>query len=511
MVNFKKHSGDRLTEEKEDYSWLDDFNATLENGRPAEEKTIENQEEDSNWMEDFRGAEIPKEKQTVPSMPDGMELTPEFEKAYKILEYTNKCVYLTGNAGSGKTTFLKYWLSHTNKRTVVLSPTGMGAVQLLPIKASTVHRFFGFKPVPLIDANIPRLDMQSREKKEKMYNAIDTIIIDECSMVSSLMLQAIDSFYRFNFDRDEPFGGIQIVLVGDLAQLPPVIGDKNEKLYVEERFGSKYFFDATVLKRTGLEVINLTKIFRQKDELYISFLNKIRKGTINSQELDQLNEILLENKIPSDALILCTVNSAVEFINKKQLEKIDEKTITLRGVVTGNFNLKNCPVEEFIELKKGCKIMCRNNDSEGRWINGTLGTFVGKKGDDAILIEIDGNVYEMGKFTYDQVHYEYDYNTKKLVATKGKNENSFVQFAVSVAYSFSIHKSQGATFQQYKIKLGNGSFDSGQLYVALSRGTNLQGIGLIEPITMRDVIIDKKIGEFYKMADEYNGSIPPTA
>ena len=214
-----------------------------------------------------------------PQMPNGLLLTEEFKKAYDLLEHTKEFVFLTGDAGSGKTTFLKWWLSNTSKKTVVLSPTGMGAVNLLPIRASTIHKFFKFGNKPLFTSNIPRLSSKNYQENRQLYLNVDTIIIDECSMVSSMMMQAIDDFYRINFDSDEPFGGKQIVLVGDMAQLPPVLGSDAERQYTKDRFGGKYFFDATIFKEVSIKLVEFTEIFRQNDPEFIGYLNKIRTGT----------------------------------------------------------------------------------------------------------------------------------------------------------------------------------------------------------------------------------------
>lgn len=464
-------------------------------------KDQDNSEKEHVSEKDFDPFDYGNEVTSVPKMKNGLELTPEFEKAYLAIENTNDCIFLTGNAGSGKTTFLRHWLSHTKKRTVVLSPTGMGALNLAPIKATTIHKFFGFKPLPLTESNIPRIPAEMLSKKERFYNAIDTIVIDECSMVSSLMLQAIDSFYRINFDKDEPFGGIQIILVGDLAQLPPVVPNDAERMYIEHRFKSKYFFDAEVLQRTGLKMIHFSRIFRQRDQDFVDYLNKIRMGTINALELEQLNRKCYTNKVSQDALVLCTVNKQVQFINEKRLAKIEKPLVTLRGEIEGDFNIKNCPVEEEIDVKEGCKIMCRNNDPEGKWCNGTVGEFVRQKDEDTIIIKINDEYHEMSRFKFEQTYFIFNPKEGKL---ESKSSASFTAFPITLAYAISIHKSQGSTYDEFKIDIGRGAFDSGQFYVALSRGTNLDGINFIEPISMRDIIIDPIVSNFYKRMEENN-------
>ena len=430
-----------------------------------------------------------------PPMKDGLELTEEFKLAYRTLEESNDLLFLTGNAGSGKSTFLRYWLSHTKKKTVVLSPTGLGALNLLPIKASTIHKYYRLPPKPLVPGNVPRISKEFLEYERKKHLSVDTIIIDECSMVSSLMLQAIDWFYRINFDTDEPFGGIQLVLVGDLAQLPPVIASKEERQYVDDHFKSCYFFDATILEQTGVSMIKLTNIFRQKDPEFINILNKIRDNTISQEDLDMLNAKCYSPTRNPDDLMLCATNDQVKRINDTQIAKLPGYPITLTSEITGKFNPKNCPVDETIVVKPGCKVMCRNNDSEGNWVNGTIGTFVRKLSSDVIIVKIDGVEYEMEKFKFETCDYKYDSKSQKL---EPKETSYMKAFPISLAYAITIHKSQGSTYDKFSVDMGRGAFDSGQTYVALSRGTSLDGITLNQRITMRDIIIDPILVNFFR-------------
>lgn len=430
-----------------------------------------------------------------PPMKDGLELTEEFKLAYRTLEESNDLLFLTGNAGSGKSTFLRYWLSHTKKKTVVLSPTGLGALNLLPIKASTIHKYYRLPPKPLVPGNVPRISKEFLEYERKKHLSVDTIIVDECSMVSSLMLQAIDWFYRINFDTDEPFGGIQLVLVGDLAQLPPVIASKEERQYVDDHFKSRYFFDATILEQTGVSMIKLTNIFRQKDPEFINILNKIRDNTISQEDLDMLNAKCYSPTRNSDDLMLCATNDQVKRINDTQIAKLPGNPITLTSEIIGKFNPKNCPVDETIVVKPGCKVMCRNNDSEGNWVNGTIGTFVRKLSSDVIVVKIDGVEYEMKKFKFETCDYKYDSKSQKL---EPKETSYMKAFPISLAYAITIHKSQGSTYDKFSVDMGRGAFDSGQTYVALSRGTSLDGITLNQRITMRDIIIDPILVNFFR-------------
>lgn len=438
-----------------------------------------------------------------PQMPNGLLLTEEFKKAYDLLEHTKEFVFLTGDAGSGKTTFLKWWLSNTSKKTVVLSPTGMGAVNLLPIRASTIHKFFKFGNKPLFTSNIPRLSSKNYNENRQLYLNVDTIIIDECSMVSSMMMQAIDDFYRINFDSDEPFGGKQIVLVGDMAQLPPVLGSDAERQYTKDRFGGKYFFDATIFKEVSIKFVEFTEIFRQNDPEFIGYLNKIRTGTITQDDIIKLNDIFTSNKVSDDAMIISFRNDVVDQINDYKLNEIKAEDVFLYSSINGFFNPKSCPVKEITRVRPGCRIMCRNNDKDERWVNGTIAKFVKKVSDEKIIIELEGGDKQiMEKVEFTDSKFEYNPKTGEIEA---KETSSMTCFPIVVSYAMTAHKSQGITLDEVKIDIGRGAFDTGQLYVALSRCRSMRGIQLISNMSIRDVKVDDKIYEFYKKMRENNG------
>lgn len=425
-----------------------------------------------------------------PKLPGNLKLTDEFKKAYDLLENTSDVVFLTGDAGAGKTTFLRYWLSNTRKNAVVLSPTGMGAVNLLPIRATTIHKFFKFGNKPLFTSNIPRINPDQR----KLYQNIDTIVIDECSMVSSMMIQAIDDFYRINFDSDEPFGGKQLVLVGDMAQLPPVLGSDAEREYTKQKFSGKYFFDATIFKSVDIKFVEFTKIFRQNDPEFISYLNKIRYGTINGQDIVVLNDIFTSNKVSDEAIIIGFRNDIVDKINDHRLNSIDSPDVFLHSEINGFFNVKSCPVKEVTRVRSGCRIMCRNNDKEERWVNGTIGKFIKKIDDNRIMIEIDDEKHIMEQVEFTDSRYKFDSSTGEVSV---EDTSSMKCFPIVVSYAMTAHKSQGITLPEVKIEIGKGAFDTGQLYVALSRCTSMKGIQLLSNMSLKDVTVDKRIYEFY--------------
>ena len=431
--------------------------------------------------------------------PEWLEITDEFEQAYDTVTTENGVFFITGSAGSGKSTFLKLLLSNMRMGSyVVLSPTGVAANNLRTdgIECETIHSYFGFAPKPLFPCNVhkPSNDLEK-------YASPETIVIDEVSMVSSLMLSAIDEFYRKALSIDEFFGGKRLIVVGDLYQLPPVISDKSEMDYIKHTFKSKYFYSAKPFEFVPITTINFTRIFRQKDEKFITFLNSIKYGTITRSQLNEHNQIMLHNEIKDDAIVLCTYNKDVEYYNNEKLDKIDSKPITLVGKVEGNFNVKQCAVDEVITVKVGARVMIRANDKEGNnYINGTVGTLIDFDG--AVMkVELDnGTVVSLGKVEFHSEKYEFD-NSSKEVRSVGTGK--FLQYPISIGYAMSIHKSQSCTIEEYTIDTGErGCFSEGLAYVALSRCTTLAGIKLIRPFSISDIYVNSEIQQFMSSSNE---------
>jgi len=426
--------------------------------------------------------------------PDWLEITDEFEKAYDTVTTENGVFFITGSAGSGKSTFLKLLLSNMKLGSyVVLSPTGVAANNLRTdgIECETIHSYFGFPPKPLFPCNIHKPNENSLEK----YAIPETLVIDEISMVSSLMLSAIDEFYRKALNIDEFFGGKRLILVGDLYQLPPVISDKSEMDYIRHTFGSKYFYSAKPFEFVPITTINFTRIFRQKDEKFISFLNSIKYGTITRSQLNEHNQIMVHNEIKDDAIVLCTYNKDVEYYNNKKLDEISSKPITLVGKVEGNFNVKQCAVDEVIKIKIGARVMIRSNDREsGQYINGTVGKLINFDGE-LMDVELDsGCIVSIGKVEFHSEKYEFDKSSNEV---RSMGTGKFIQYPISIGYAMSIHKSQSCTIEEYVIDTGErGIFDTGQTYVALSRCTKLSGIKLKRPLGISEVMVDNAVMEF---------------
>lgn len=435
---------------------------------------------------------------------NSIELNEQFKKAIDLMENTDKNIFITGKAGTGKSTLLNYFRSITRKKVVVLAPTGVSA---LNIGGETIHSFFGFKPNITIQ-NINRLS----PKKRKLYEELDTIVIDEISMVRSDLLDCVDYFLRLNGrEKGEPFGGIQMIFIGDLYQLPPVVTSK-EKRFFTERYKSQYFFDADVFKEVSLEFIELEKVYRQKDERFIRLLNEIRNNTITEESLALLNSrVGLEPPPDSDYTVYLTpLNETADKINREKLGKLRGKLYTWEAYIEGDFEEGSYPADLVLQIKKGAQVMMLNNDSKGRWVNGSIGKVVGirsSKGieDDVIEVQFpDGNIEDILPYTWEIFHYRYNEKTKTI---ETEEVGSFTQYPMKLAWAVTIHKSQGKTFDKVIIDLARGVFAPGQIYVALSRCTSFEGIFLKKPIKKSHILLDRRIVEFltkfqYQLSEE---------
>ncbi|MCX8093101.1 MAG: AAA family ATPase [Candidatus Goldbacteria bacterium] len=434
----------------------------------------------------------------------GLEINEQFQKALEIMENTSKNIFITGKAGTGKSTLLNYFKNVTKKKIVVLAPTGVAAVN---IGGQTIHSFFGFKPDITVD-KIKNL----KSKKIKIYKELDAIIIDEISMVRADLLDCIDIFLRkYGKSKNAPFGGIQMIFFGDLYQLPPVVL-KHEKEIFSVHYKSPYFFEAKVFKDFEMEFVELEKIYRQKDEKFIEILNAIRNNTINEKQIEVLNSLTKKDFKKDDKLViyLTTINKKAEDINNKYLNELKNPIKIYMAEITGNFDKSYFPAEAELKIATGAQVMLLNNDSKGRWINGTMGRVVkikkSKKNNyDIIFVELqNGLVAEVAPYTWEIFEYRYN-KDKKIIETE--TTGTFTQYPIRLAWAITIHKSQGKTFDNVIIDFSRGTFAHGQAYVALSRCTTLEGIILERPFKKSDIIMDWKIVNFltnyqYKLSEK---------
>ncbi len=426
------------------------------------------------------------------SKSGNIELNEFFRKALDLMENTSKHVFITGKAGTGKSTLLDYFRNHTRKKLVVLAPTGVSA---LNVKGQTIHSFFGFKPNVTLNS-IKKI----KGNQKNIYKELDTIVIDEASMVRADLLDCIDKFLRLNVKKKKPFGGIQMIFFGDLYQLPPVVTGK-EKEFFNTYYKSPYFFDSMVIKEIDMEFIELEKIYRQKDEDFIAILNAIRNNSITEKELDILNQRYYPEFIPEPKdfyIWLTSINNTAEKINREHLSRISSPLITYQGSLSGDFNEDSLPTQIDLQIKKGAQVMLLNNDSHFRWVNGSIGKIVDiikqKDDPDIILVElITGEVVDVLPYKWELFNYYFDKDKNSI---ESEVVGSFTQYPMKLAWAVTIHKSQGKTFDKVVIDIGRGTFASGQVYVALSRCTRLDGIVLKRPLEKKHIFMDWRVVKF---------------
>lgn len=422
-----------------------------------------------------------------------IEITPDFKRALHLLEDTKKNLFITGRAGTGKSTLLEVFRKKTRKNVVVLAPTGVAA---LNVKGQTIHSFFRFKPNITLD-NVKRVEKNRRD----LYRKLDAIVIDEISMVRADLLDCIDKFMRLNGkSKKKPFGGVQMIFFGDLYQLPPVVKGEARKIFKKGLYKSEYFFNSKAFEGTEFEFIELEKIFRQKDSLFIEILNAIRNRTVTDEHLQILNSRVKEGFHPKPDefyVQLTTTNALADRLNQESLKLLKGKMRKYQGYIEGDFEMGSLPADLELSLKKGAQVMLVNNGPSGRWVNGSIGKvvdFVEKPDVDITLVELtSGEVVEVTPYTWELFRYYYD---KERETIASETVGTFIQYPLILAWAITIHKSQGKTFDRVIIDIGKGTFAHGQVYVALSRCTSLEGIVLRKPIQKKHIFMDWRIVRF---------------
>ena len=405
-------------------------------------------------------------------------------------------LYVTGHAGTGKSTLLRHFRENTKKNVAVVAPTGVAAINAGGV---TIHSFFRFPPTPISSHEIRKL------WDSKLYESLDTLIIDEISMVRADLLDGIDRFLRVNGpDRKSPFGGVRIIMVGDLFQLPPVIATGPERAFISQRYATPYFFSATVLEGTGAEVLELKTVYRQKDANFIRLLNAMRSNAFGRHELEELNTRCIPGfrSPPDEAWIALTAtNAAADRINRRHLESLRTREYTYEGEPSGKFervNERNYPAPMGLKLKEGAQVMFVRNDQDQRWVNGTMGVVKSLSADE-IEVEVGGPGGPrefVEPESWEMYQYVFDSKEQRL---ESEVAGEYRQYPLRPAYAITIHKSQGKTFERAVIDLGRGAFAHGQAYVALSRLVDLKGLVLRRPLKQRDLIVDENVVRFMQM------------
>ena len=427
-------------------------------------------------------------------IPEKFELTDEFKNTYNLINNTNKNLFITGKAGCGKSTLLEYFRQNTNKNHVILAPTGITAIKA---KGKTIHSFFKYPARIITKEDVKIL------RDRNLLNRLETLLIDESSMIRSDIFDAIDLSLKINRKNKKPFGGVQIVLFGDLLQLPPVVSSQEKE--VIEKFYPKgqYFFNAECFDPEKFVTIELSKIFRQIDKDFINLLNKFRIAKVDSEDFSIINKRVIKeiSNLPKETIILATRNSKVDEINTSKLNELQTKTFTYKAIVKDEFKENSFPVKKELKLKVGAQIMITKNDtgSPQKWVNGTLATieYLSK---DEIKIKIKDKIFNLPKTKWENINYRI--NGNKINPTV---VGVFIQYPIKLAWASTIHKCQGQTFSNVVIDLHEGAFTHGQTYVALSRATSINGVHLIREIKQSDLIFDKNVFSFlgHKLEKKY--------
>ncbi|WP_390882350.1 AAA family ATPase [Hoylesella nanceiensis] len=429
------------------------------------------------------------------------------QDAIRIIQNTHQTLFLTGKAGTGKSTFLRYIAQTTKKKYIVLAPTGIAAINA---GGSTLHSFFKLPFHPLLpnDTRYTQRKLKDTLKyngeKRKILREVELIIIDEISMVRADIIDFIDKVLRvYSRNIYQPFGGKQLLLVGDMYQLEPVLKE-DERQLLKPYYPSTFFFDALVFKEMKLVSIELQKVYRQTDPTFINILDSIRTTSVSIDQLSTLNKQVgkaIANDKNKLAITLSGKRDTVDHINEQELSRLPGKPITLYGHIEGDFPESNLPTPIELYLKVGAQVLFIKNDKEKRWVNGTLGTIVSFSKEEPTIIVVrteKGEEVNVEQEIWSNVIYSYNEKEQKI---EEQEIGVYQQYPLKLAWAITIHKSQGLTFNNVNIDLTGGVFAGGQTYVALSRCTSLEGISLKYPIRKEDVFIRSEIVQF---AQRYN-------
>jgi tetratricopeptide repeat protein len=434
----------------------------------------------------------------------------EMQKALQIIQFTRRSLFLTGKAGTGKSTFMRHIAATIKKKHIILAPTGIAAINA---GGSTLHSFFKLPFHPLLPndkrystRNI-RDTLKYNGEKNKLLREVELIIIDEISMVRADIIDFIDKVLRiYNRNMREPFGGKQLLLVGDIYQLEPVIKEEERQL-LRPFYPSNFFFDAQVFREMQLIAVELKKVYRQRDAQFIALLDHIRTSHVSDSDLRLLNAQVnaeIETEAGRLSITLSGRRDTVDYINEKQLNTLPDQPTIFYGHIEGEFPESSLPTPMELEVKTGAQVLFIKNDKERRWVNGTLGTIIGFGDEEDGIIYVrteDGRDFDVQREIWSNVRYTFNEKEQKI---EEEEIGSYQQFPLRLAWAITVHKSQGLTFNNVKIDFTGGVFAGGQTYVALSRCTSLQGISLQEPIRRENIFVRTEVTNFARNYNNLN-------
>lgn len=423
-------------------------------------------------------------------LPADFELSDEFKQCFHELENTRRNLYITGEAGTGKTTLLKYFRKNTKKNVVVLAPTGIAAINCY---GQTIHSFFRFPGKMIQKENIRRIF-----NAEKIFSTLDMLIIDEASMMRADLFDAVDQALRLNMhEPNTPFGGVQMVLFGDLYQLPPIV-DRASKAIYDQLYETPYFFSSKAFREAGFRQLELEKIYRQTDSKFTAILNKIRSKTLGVKDLKVLNDSTVlkagQKAEGEDCITLTPTNSAASAINDTRLRMLKTEMFDFPAEIHGEFDDSSYPTDFCLRLKVGAQVLMIQNDPGKRWVNGSVGEIT-KLGENKIEVKIDHEIHEVDRARWKKIKYKHDEALDKITE---EEIGGFEQYPIKLAWAITIHKSQGLTFDSVIVDFDSGTFAHGQAYVALSRCRSLEGLTLRRPLNLSDIIFDPRVAKYHE-------------